>query len=300
MNPLQELSKKKLIHPPKWLVDNTMYLTITGSVAYAISNDTSDMDIYGWVIPPKEDVFPHLKGEIAGFGKQIQKFEQFQQHGTEDKDARGGDGRVYDFTIYSIVKYFQLCMENNPNMVDTLYTPYECILHSTNISKLVRDNRDMFLHKGAFHKFLGYAHSQLHKMDNKNPIGKRAESIEKYGFDVKYACHLVRLAYECEMILEEGTLDLRRHNEHLKQIRRGEVPQADIKRWFGEKEIQLTKLYQDSKLRNYPDQEKIKALLLSCLEEHYGNLENCIVTQTKSEQAILEINQILEKYKLCR
>jgi predicted nucleotidyltransferase len=180
MNTVQYLKSKNLISPPKWLPDNIMYETVTGSIAYGMSSDSSDYDVYGWCIPPKEDVFPHLRGEIFGFGKQIQRFEQFQQHGMHDPTALNNKGRTYDITIYSIVKYFQLCMENNPNMIDTLYTPYECVLHSTQVGKLVRDNRDIFLHKGCFHKFTGYAHSTLHKLNSKaEAVTKIRDIIEK-------------------------------------------------------------------------------------------------------------------------
>lgn len=40
----------------------------------------SDVDIYGFTIPPKNIVFPHLDGYIHGFGKQPEQFEQFIQH----------------------------------------------------------------------------------------------------------------------------------------------------------------------------------------------------------------------------
>lgn len=160
---LKDLENKKIIKPPKWLSDNCCYLTIMGSVAYGVSSDTSDMDVYGFAIPPKSIVFPHLAGEIEGFGRQKARFEQWQEHHCIDKDALGGDGRSYDFSIFNIVKYFTLAMENNPNMVDSLFTPINCVLHSTKVGNLVRENRKIFLHKGAYHKFLGYAHSQLHK-----------------------------------------------------------------------------------------------------------------------------------------
>jgi len=48
---LQDLEKRKLIQPPKFLPDNTHYLTITGSQAYGIATDKSDFDVYGWCIP---------------------------------------------------------------------------------------------------------------------------------------------------------------------------------------------------------------------------------------------------------
>lgn len=128
---------------------------------------------------------------------------------------------------------------------------------------------------------------------------KRIKKIvdEDHAYDYKFATHLVRLAYECEMILIEGTLDLTRHNEHLKAIRRGEVSKEDILKWFGEKELQLNKLYHESKLQNKPDEEKIKSLLVSVLESHYGTIDE-FVKENKYETAITEISEILRKYKL--
>jgi len=152
--------------------------------------------------------------------------------------------------IYSIVKFFQLCMENNPNMVDALYTPASMVVQSTQVGQLVKESRDLFLHKGCWHKFKGYAYSQLHKIDIKNPEpgSKRAELVEQYGYDVKFAYHVVRLMQEVEMILAEGTLDLVRCNEVLKAIRRGEWTEAQIRQYFTDKERQLEDLYHKSAL----------------------------------------------------
>lgn len=167
MQLLHRLNKLNLLNAPKFLYDNTMYATYMGSVAYGVSNLDSDVDIYGFCVPPKDNVFPHLSGEIPGFGTQLQRFDQFQQHHIKDKSA----SKEYDITIFSIVKYFQLCMENNPNMIDSLFVPRTCIVHSTQISEHVRENRKLFLHKGAYHKFKGYAYSQMHKMRIKEPEG---------------------------------------------------------------------------------------------------------------------------------
>ena len=48
-----------VITTPRWLPGNIQYETIMGSVAYGVSSDTSDVDIYGWAVPPRDDVFPH-------------------------------------------------------------------------------------------------------------------------------------------------------------------------------------------------------------------------------------------------
>lgn len=290
---IQNLCRKQLINPPSWLPSNVHYMCMMGSVAYGVSDDNSDVDIYGWCIPQKDIIFPHLRGEISGFGKPGEKFEQWQQHHINDKET----GKEYDFSIYSIVKYFQLAMENNPNMVDSLFVPDFCILHSSRIGNIVRENRKLFLHKGSFHKLKGYAFSQMHKAKLKNPQegSKRADNVGKYGWDVKFGYHVVRLCSQAEQILEEHDLDLQRNREQLKAIRRGEMTMEEVQQWFSDKEKKLENLYHESTLRHSPDEDAIKKILLNCLEEHYGNLDNAIVQSDKAVQALHDIQSILNK-----
>lgn len=174
---LHDLSKKNLIHPPKWLPDNSIYLTVMGSQAYGVSTDTSDQDIYGVCIPPKELVFPHLAGEIPGFGRQIQRMEVWQEHHVQNPDKKV----EYDFAVYSIVKFFQLCMENNPNMIDSLFVPRTAIIHSTPIAEIIRENRKLFLHKGAWHKFKGYAYAAINKLRGKTMIREFLQICNKHN-----------------------------------------------------------------------------------------------------------------------
>lgn len=292
---LQKLKSKNLIHPPSWLPNNVHYLTMMGSVAYGVSSDTSDVDIYGFCIPKKDMIFPHLTGHIPGFGKKPQTFDQWQEHHVNDKDA----GKEYDFSIYNIVKYFQLAMENNPNMVDSLFTPDFCVLHISRIGNMVRENRKMFLHKGSFHKLKGYAFSQMHKAHLKKPKegSKRAENVKKYSWDVKFGYHVVRLCCQAEQILTEGDLDLQRNREQLKAIRRGEMTLEEVQKWFSDKEKSLEKMYNESKLQHSPDEEAIKKLLLNCLEEHYGTMADAVVNPDRAVQALRDIQAVIEKNK---
>ncbi len=297
MSTLQRLTDKGLIRPPRWLPGNVQYETIVGSTAYGVSSDTSDLDVYGWAIPRKEDVFPHLRGEIPGFGGRAEQFQVYQQHRVEDRDALAGHGRTYDLAIYGIVKFFALAMENNPNIIGCLFTPATCVLHSTRVGNLVRENRRLFLHKGAWPKFKGYAYSQLHKIAIKRPVGKRAELVAEHGFDTKFAYHVVRLVGEVEQILIEGDIDLQRNNESLKAIRRGEWTEERLRAWFADKESQLERAYAESSLRATPDEARIKALLIDCLEEHYGSLEGCVVVPDRAAVALRNIQAELDRVK---
>ena len=329
------------ISPPNFLKNNVHFEVMMGSVAYGCNTDMSDMDIYGFCIPPKDVIFPHLAGTIHGFGRQIQTFEQFQQHHIKTPE------KEYDLSIYNIVKYFQLCMENNPNMIDSLFVPRRCVIHSTSVAEIVRENRKLFLHKGAWHKFKGYAFSQMGKMRNKKInefIGmckkydldlhitweyvndkllgnekistedfvrleslvreidkaglrtKRIESIALHGFDVKFAYHIVRLLNEVEQIMIEHDLDLERNREQLKSIRRGEWTLEQITQYFEDKEKQLESVYIESGLQHSPDQDKIKELLLNCLEHHFGSLSNCYTPPDLESQTLRMIQEVLDQY----
>ena len=293
----QQLSQKSLIKPPGFIPQNVMYETIMGSFAYGVSSENSDRDIYGFCIPPKSNVFPHLAGEIPGFGTPKDRFEQFQFHHIEDASAGAGQGIQYDLNIYGIVKYFSLCMDNNPNLIDSLFTPQDCVIHLTSIGNLVRENRQLFLHKGCWPKFKGYAYAQLHKMTTKNPIGKRKQIREEFGFDVKFAYHTVRLLLECEQILMHNDIDLRRDREQLKSIRRGEMSESEIRDWANDKERQLEKLYLESSLPNAPDEQSIKQLLLNCLEEHYGSMEECVDVGNPLQNALKEISEVVDRIR---
>lgn len=289
---LKKLVSRNLIQPPSFLPDNTHYLVIMGSQAYATNQDDSDWDIYGWCIPHKETIFPHLAGEIFGFGNQVKRFDQWQQHHIEDKSAR----KQYDFTVFNIIKYFQLVMENNPNMIDSLFVPQHCIIHSSRLGEMVRENRKLFLHKGCWHKFKGYAYSQIHKAKSQSREGKRAEVVEKFGYDVKFASHCVRLMNEVEQILVEHDLDLQRNSEQIKSIRRGEWTLAQVEEYFCRKEAELETAYANSTLPYGPDESVIKSLLITVLKEHFGDLGSVIVQGGREQLLLAQIAAMVKPY----
>lgn len=132
-------------------------------------------------------------------------------------------------------------------------------------------------------------------MRGKKPIGKRLELREEFVYDVKFAYHVVRLLGECEQILMDGTIDLRRDREHLKAIRRGEVPEEDIFHWASEKEKFLEGLYHSSKLPDNPDLAKIRQLLLECLEHPYGSLDACVVQVDPAVAALRDIRDMVSR-----
>lgn len=172
---LARLIEKREIDAPLWLKDNICFEAMSGSVAYGVSKDSSDKDYTGFCIPPKSDVF--YDNELPHFGKPRDRFAQYQKHQFKY------NGDVYDFNCYSISKYFHLCMDCNPNMMETLFYPVDVTTHSTQIHQIVKDNRHLFLHKGAYHRLKGYAYSQMSKALS---VSKDADIIRIREFEEKH------------------------------------------------------------------------------------------------------------------
>jgi len=328
------VGKQLITEYPGFMKNNVHYEAMVGSVAYGVSQDSSDIDIYGFCMPPKHILFPYQSGAILGFGRQPEAFNQFQKHHIKEVGAE----KEYDISIFNIVRFFQLCMESNPNMVDSLFVPQRCVLHCSELGQYVRENRKLFLSKLAWHKFKGYAYSQQTKMNDKAakefvdlctandwPLDitydqarketddeyvknifrridqsgirtKRLKGIQTYGYDVKFATHLVRLLEEVQQILEEGDLDITRNSELLKTIRSGAWSQQQVNEYFDNKMKVLESVYEKSTLPHKPREAEIKNLLIECIQYHYGPdaIEKTVNLSGSAVQNIWRLKDIVD------
>lgn len=288
---LHELEKAGKLKLPDYIHGGTQYLVVTGSQAYGVATENSDIDLYGFCIPNKSVVFPHLAGEIPGFSTPQKRFDQWSGQVLNYNDEE------YDISVYNIVKYFKLCMQCNPNMLDTLFVDQDCIRHMTNIGEHIRENRSVFISKKCWHTHKGYAYSQLNNVLNRKREGKRKQVVDEFGFDVKSAYHTVRLILQVEQLLQEGTLNLRRNSSQLKYIREGGWTKDQVVEFFSSKERELEKLYEESKIPYSMQEDKVGSLLLECLEIYYGNLDNAIKTTKEVSDLVHDIERLLTKYK---
>lgn len=250
--------------------NSTNMLTIMGSHAYGTNTPTSDTDFYGFVVPPIEYIFPHTTGNIFGFEKNVQNFDQYQGHHLDCGDGYG----EYDLTIYNITRYFYLCSDGNPNMLDSLFTDNDSLVFVDDIGQIVRDNRKLFLSQKAYHTFRGMAFSHISRLKNRQREGNRLELINKYGFDVKDASHIVRLIMELKQILIDGDLDLKANSKMILGVKNGNWTKEEVISFFEQQIKLLDNIIEEGNVYvpYSPDQKKIKSLLEWCLEESYGSL----------------------------
>ncbi|MDM1553132.1 MULTISPECIES: DNA polymerase beta superfamily protein [Chryseobacterium] len=147
---IQDLKNKNLL----------LFEAISGSRAFGLATETSDTDIRGVYYLPKEDFFglnyiPQISNETN------------------------------DITYYEIGRFVELLQKNNPNILEILASPEDCILYKHPLMDLLKP--EDFLSKLCKDTFAGYAISQIKKAKglNKkilNPIDKERKSILDFCF----------------------------------------------------------------------------------------------------------------------
>lgn len=109
-------------------------------------------------------------------------------------------------------------------------------------------------------------------------------------YDEKAAYHAIRLAEQCQQILEEGDMDITRCAEMLKSIRRGEWTLERVKERFLAKEKILDELYTKSSLQYEPNMKFLREVLMSCIEMKYGRID--AIQKSDDGVAAIKLKQI--------
>ena len=120
-----------------------LLLVIRGSHAYGTNVETSDTDYSGVFIQKIED--------IIGFN--------YIEQINDDKN---------DIVLYEIKRFLDLLSSNNPNILELLNTPDDCVLYKHPIFDEVLNNRDKFITKICAKSFGGMSVQQIQKAKGQN------------------------------------------------------------------------------------------------------------------------------------
>src|SRR5690606_7796194 len=138
----------------------------------------------------------------------LRPFEQYIFR-TQPEGVRSGPGDL-DLTVYSLRKWTRLALDGNPTVLLPLFVPDSEIVRIDGPGRELRANAHRFVSRAAGRRFLGYLRAQRDRM-----LGRRGgrhtnrpELVETYGFDVKFAAHMVRLGVQGVELLETGRITL--------------------------------------------------------------------------------------------
>lgn len=217
----------------------------TGSHMYGTDVPTSDVDTRGVFVPTKE--------HYLGFLKVVEQ--------VEDKKT--------DTVYYDLKKFLKLALNNNPTMLEMLFVPHDNVLDYRTEWYRLMSYREKFLSKKVKHTFLGYAHSQFQRMltSGKGKNVTRQELMDKFGYDTKFAMHVVRLLKEGEELLTTGHLTFPRPEaEFLREVREGKYTLDEMKELVKDMESKFDEFERKSSLPYSPDKEFVDGLCVELVE----------------------------------
>src|SRR6266404_8399125 len=125
----------------KFLKSNLIFATLYGSRAYGTNKPDSDIDVRGIVLESKEILFGVLDNfEQAIFNEPL------------------------DCTFFGFRKFIRLAIENNPNILEIIFTDPSDHIFINEIGQSLLDIRELFLSKKCRFSLGGYAFQQLKRI----------------------------------------------------------------------------------------------------------------------------------------
>ncbi len=178
--------------------DGLILRTQVGSPVHGLNvKEQDDRDEMGLCLEPPR--------HVVGFGQ----FEQYEYR-TQPDHHRSGPGDL-DLVVYSLRKWMRLALKGNPTVTLPLFVEDKEVVFASQAGQHLRDHRKDFLSMRTVRAHLGYLHNQRERMATHQGKGKdvtRPELVEAYGFDTKYAGHMVRLGVQGLEIIMTGNLTL--------------------------------------------------------------------------------------------
>lgn len=240
---------------------NTILRGVVGSTVHGTNIEgTDDRDEMGVCIEPPE--------YVVG----LQTFEQYiQRDRPEGVRSQPGD---LDLTVYSLRKWIRLALKGNPSILLLLFVPASALVEIKPTGYELRELAWAFASKRAAEPFLGFIRQQKERLlgERGQLRVNRPELVAKYGYDTKYAGHILRLAHQGVEYMTTGALTLPMPEDARQEVlavRRGEWSMQQALTRAGELERELADLRTTSPLPGEPDKDAVERWMIDTYFGHW-------------------------------
>lgn len=267
------------------------YEVISGSHLYGVNDESSDLDIRGFVVEPIE------------YALGLKKFEQYEPKG-EDR------------VIYGLKKFLQLLTTGNCQCLEILMASK--IKFATVVGMEVALNVNLFVSKSYYRSIKGFAFAEWRRVrgtmlapveqrkseydiinevcsglsmksydrdkimgifseigfplqqeiKNPNIESRREAEIEKYGYNLKTGYNTIRLLSQGIELLTCGSMTFPRPEaDLLKQIRAGQISLSELTQYHDKLEKEMDLAYEQSSLPETADFNRINDLYIKIIKE---------------------------------
>lgn len=250
--------------PSQWVAeDGLMYRTLVGSTVHGTSiSGQDDRDEMGVCVEPPASVI----------GSKEFKHYTFR---TQPEGVCSGPGDL-DLVVYGLRRYVSLAVQGNATVLLPMFVPDDAVLYANEFGHELREKRRMFLSRQAGKKFRGYLHSQREGLMGLRSGGTRnqgrADIRAKYGFDTKFAMHMVRIGLQGLELMKTGDMSVPIAEPDLtwlRELRTGQHTKEEALAKAEKLERQITDAMERSPLPEYPVMADIDNWVLSVHRRHW-------------------------------
>lgn len=226
----------------------TILRVLVGSQSYGLSTESSDRDEKGVCVEDFEAAFP-----LNGAFEQYEFRTATERTGIQDAKSEPGD---LDLTIYSLRKFLRLATYGNPSVVELLFL--KNFIQIEFLGKSLQALYPYIVSRQAGRRYLGYMEAQKQRLlgERGQKRTNRPELEEKFGYDTKYASHVVRLGFQGVELLETGKLEMPMPTESRQitlDVKRGLKSFNEVLQITGDLEQKIKDLIVDGPLPEQPD-----------------------------------------------
>lgn len=165
------------------------------------------------------------------------------------------DGSEEDTLYYELCHFVKLCAGMNPNVSETLWVDREHIVFTSPSYEFLRKHRTEFLSTRIADTTIGYAMSELKKVERSITAGKK--------YNTKHAMHVVRLVRMGFEILDEGVMHVKRSDaKNLLEVRDGLWTFDDVIMYATLMRNKVKELKASSSLPTYPNLKRLAELTM--------------------------------------
>jgi len=244
-------------------VQKTILECVVGSTLHgtAVNDGLEDLDLMAISV---EDL-----NQVAGFNQC-----DTWTHRTKPQGVRSEAGDV-DYVAYGLRKYLTLATKGNPTVLLALFAGAEHTREITGAGRDLRALAPQIVSKQCYMPFRGYMrqqHERLLGLRGQRNV-TRPELVEKYGFDTKYAAHVVRLGLQGCELLNTGRLTLPMREEERQlcvKIRTGGFSLAEVSEQIIAAEQALDVAYAVSSLPDKPDLAAVESWMLKTYSVYWS------------------------------
>jgi uncharacterized protein len=187
-------------------------------------------------------------------------------HRTKPQGVRSEAGDT-DLTVYGLRKFLHLALKGNPTMLLALFAPMAFVREYDVRGMQLQALYPHIVSKQVYEPFRGYMHQQHERLlglrGQRNVT--RPELVDRYGYDTKYAGHIIRLGLQGEELLLTGRMTLPLPPEQralVVSVRTGGYTLAGVSELIIDAERRIESAMEKTKLPAKPDRKTVERWML--------------------------------------